>query len=227
MDSLQMLDKLARQMEREKRLHPPAPPAEPKELWPVYFLDPLRPRLSPVAYLVWNCLLLRADPESRIASATFREIKHLTGLRSNQSLQKAIAELARLGYIVPSTLPTGHCQPRTYKIPKHITPTCFAHPEVERLRREADRPRLRRPQPAWLQHLAAPSEPSSVHSAPCPATREPSTVIQEAPKTSLPDLPPVAHPELPALNLEEKVAQATKEVDLILNLLSQQKRREA
>jgi hypothetical protein len=214
MDSLQMLEKLARQMEREKRLHSPAPPAEPKELWPVYFLDPLRPRLSPVAYLVWNSLLLRTDPESRIASVTWREIKYLTGLRSNQSVQRAIAELARLGYIIPSTFPTGHCQPRNYKIPKHITPTCYSHPEVERLRREADRPHRRR-----HQRDAGPDAGTF------PSVRAlEKTILQEEKigerQPAAPESPPL--PDLPPLpNLDEKIEKASKEVDQLLKMMNQ------
>jgi len=217
MDSFKQLDKMIRQMEREKRLHPPAPPAPPRELWPVYFDDPLRPRLSPIAHLVWDCLLLRADPESRIASLSLREIKHVTGLRSNQSLHQALAELARLGYVVPSTFPTGHCQPRTYKIPKHITPTRFNHPEVERLRRQADQPRRsrRNPPPRLADPTPHKHNPTSF-APPPPPLPDPTPAPTPSENPQLPNLP--------ALNLEEKVAQATKEVDMILNLLNQHKK---
>ena len=220
MNSIKLLEKLARQMERENRGQPPqpAPPAEPRELWEVYFLDPYRPRLSAVAHLVWDFLLHRADPESRIASVSFREIKIKTGLRSNRSLQRALEELARFGYCIPSTFPTGHCQPRNYKIPEHITPTRFAHPEVARLARQADQPRRRPRQTAGILNKNAYAAPVPLPAkSPAPAPADPPA----PPKPTPPHHPPMPDLELPALdlknlqalNLDERIEQLGQEVD--------------
>jgi len=226
MNSEQLLEKVARLLERPARGRPrkPAPPAELQELLAVYFTDPFRPRLSGNAFLVWAFLLHRADPESRIAGLSCREIKAKTGLRSNRSLYRALDELARFGYCVPSTFPTGHCQPRTYKIPAHITPRCFAHPEVSRLARLADQPRRRPRKTAWMRNEAAPDParpaiPPALHQAVAPgregARMNPSANLNQSEF----ELPQLSLPDLEALNLDEKIEKLGQEVDLLLKAL--------
>ena len=218
MNQDQMLLRAARLLERASQRRPAKPelPIEPWDLLEVYFADPCRPRLTPTAYLVWSYLLRQADAESRIATVSYRELRQKTGILSTRSLRHALQELARLGYCVPSQVPTGPGMPKNYKIPDHIGTKRFAHPEVERLRRQADQPRRSRRHPAPRLADPAPLKLNPTSFAPPPPPPNNCERQPAAPSTSSTDLP--------ALNLEEKVAQATKEVDMILNLLNQNKK---
>jgi len=235
MNQDQMLLRAARLLERASQRRPAKPelPVEPWDLLEVYFADPCRPRLTPTAYLVWSYLLRRAEAESRIATVSYRELRMKTGILSTRSLRHALQELARLGYCVPSQVPTGPGMPKNYKIPDHIGTKRFAHPDIERLRRQADQPRKRRKKPALLQTLAAPQEPrpparpppwERISKAAGPAVAPTPPAPAPSSKPPLLEVSEAALPELPALNLEQKVAQATKEVDMILNLLNQNKK---
>jgi hypothetical protein len=121
----QILNRLAHRLEGSSRRKTAALDlySEPRDLLEEYFSDIFRPRLSGNAFLVWSLLLHRADPESRIASLSHRDIKLQTGIRSN--------------------FPTGPGMPRNYKIPEHIGTRRFPHLEAMRLCVEADRPRKR------------------------------------------------------------------------------------
>ena len=109
MESDKIFERMARLLERapKGKAAKTVEPVEMQDLLWVYFRDPYRPRLSGNAFLVWACLLEKADPDSRIATVSFREIKRRTGIRSNRSLYLILAELDRFGYLVSSAFPTG------------------------------------------------------------------------------------------------------------------------
>jgi len=135
-------------------------PAEPKEVEDEYFQDPFRPRLSPKAFLVWAYLLRRTDPESRIALVSYRDIRQGAGIQSAGGIRQALAELAHYGYCTPGLAPTGPGLPRNYKIPLHIGSAANYPSQVEKLHREAERPRrisgtaLRKIRKSWQEAQA-------------------------------------------------------------------------
>jgi len=69
---------------------------------------------------------------------------------------------------VSSTLPTGPGQPRNYKIPDHVRKNRFAHYEVMRLSKQADRPRKWPRQKAWMLNQATPQAEKPVRPAAAP-----------------------------------------------------------
>ena len=240
MNQDQILLRAARLLERASQRRPAKPelPIEPWDLLEVYFADPCRPRLTPTAYLVWAYLLRRAEAESRIATVSYRELRMKTGILSTRSLCHAIKELARLGYCVPSTVPTGPGMPRNYKIPEHIGTKRFAHPEVLRLSREADQPRKRRKKPAWL--LDAAPDPARVENpvgtnqngesrevearaepVPLPAVSPAASTPTPPEPQMLPDLqlPKLDLKDLEAMNLDEKIEKLGQELDELLKAL--------
>ncbi|OGP56018.1 MAG: hypothetical protein A2V67_13825 [Deltaproteobacteria bacterium RBG_13_61_14] len=153
----QILNRLAHRLESSSRRKTAALDlySEPRDLLEEYFSDIFRPRLSGNAFLVWSLLLHRADPESRIASLSHRDIKLQTGIRSNRGLHRALHELAHYGYCILSNFPTGPGMPRNYKIPEHIGTRRFPHLEAMRLCVEADRPRKRGQKAARILREAA------------------------------------------------------------------------
>jgi hypothetical protein len=223
MNQDQILLRAARLLERASQRRPAKPelPLEPWDLLEVYFADPCRPRLTPTAYLVWAYLLRRADAESRIATVSYRELRMKTGILSTRSLRQAILELTRLGYCVPSTVPTGPGLPKNYKIPDHIGTKRFAHPDVLRLSREADQPRRRPHRKAWM--IAEEARRAAAYAPLKPVTPPP-------PRPSIPPaLEPGAEPGAPLrpivppaakLNLDEKIEQLGQEVDQLLQVFS-------
>ena len=150
-------------------------PPEPTEVEDEYFQDPLRPRLSPRAFVVWAYLLRRAEPESRIALVSYRDIRWSTGIHSSGGIRSAILELARYGYCIPGLEPTGPGLPRNYKIPLHIGSASTNTSQLEKLHRQAERPRrasgtaLRKIRKALQEAQAGPARPQPDLAAKTPA----------------------------------------------------------
>ena len=187
---------------------------EPADLVEEYFTDLWRPRLSGNAFLVWAYLCHRAEPESRIAGVSYRDLRAGTGIRGNRSLHQALSELDRLGYCIPTKTPTGPGQPKNYKIPEHIGSSRFPHAEAMRLCAQADRPRKRGNKAARILREAAremtraAAEQSPDHTAPV-GPRVPSPAL---------DLPDPA-----ALNLDQEIERLEKEVEEIGKALLKEK----
>ena len=170
-------------------------PAEPTEVEDEYFQDPFRPRLSPKAFLVWAYLLRRTDPESRIALVSYRDIRQGTGIQSAGGLRQSLAELAHYGYCTPGLAPTGPGIPRNYKIPLHIGSTANYPSQVEKLYREAERPRrasgtaLRKIRKAMQEAQAGPARPQPDLAAKPPAVASEAKPSPQPEAQSLRELP--------------------------------------
>jgi len=92
--------------------------ADPFLLARDYFHDPLRPRLRGNAFLVWACLLSQASADLRFVTLSFSQIKFRTGLTGNRTVQAALREIERLGYLKSLGLSTGKYRPQTYSVPQ-------------------------------------------------------------------------------------------------------------
>ena len=212
-------------------------PAEPKEVEDEYFADPYRPRLTPKAFLVWAFLLRRTDPESRIASASYRDIRRGTGVHSAGLIRSALLELAHYGYCKGGLEPTGPGLPRNYKIPLHIGSEATYPSYARKVFLEAERPKricgtARRKLRQAMQQAqigpvqpqsdpaAAPSEPSTVHCAPRTVPPEPSTALTGLPLAMIERQTPTPEPRPGALDEIVKILeQASSTVSAKVNQL--------
>jgi hypothetical protein len=245
MNPEQILEQVARLLERPPRGRPrkPEPPVPMWKLHYIYFDAPCRPRLTGQAFHVWCFLLHRADPLSRMANVSYREIRIFTGIHSNRSLRRVLKELTHFGYIIPSPLPTGPGLPKNYKIPDYIRDDRFDHPDVLRLAAEADQPRRpkhkpalrlteaklqpaepRRPAapPPWERNAEVPGQNARVESPqlpPADPTAPPKPTPPHHPPMPDLELPPLDLKNLQALNLDERIEQLGQEVDQLLKAL--------
>jgi hypothetical protein len=170
-------------------------PAEPTEVEDEYFQDPVRPRLSPRAFLVWAYLLRRTEPESRIALVSYRDIRLGTGIHSHGGIRSALIELARYGYCTPGFAPTGPGMPRNYKIPLHIGSAATYPSQAAKLHREAERPRrasgtaLRKIRKAMPAAQAGPARPQPDLAGKTPAVASETEPSPQSGAQSLQELP--------------------------------------
>jgi DNA-binding HxlR family transcriptional regulator len=147
---LKMLQALALNQSRKKPGRPRVPTLPPLvALLREYFTDPFKPRLRSNSFHVWVYLLTLCPEAPRLVSASYRELRRVTGLTSNRAVQQALRELEHFGYLQSKNYPTAPSRPQTYQLPEHVGTAAKPLLETLRLRLQSfkpRRPRTRRPE---------------------------------------------------------------------------------